>query len=102
MAQKIVLIVSVQDLQAEARQLSTAQEISWQRLCDITKQLRKASPDTATLCLHEVCTGTQLVLHAPQKRAKSKELQERLSRLQEKVDQASYNKMVAEVTQQVH
>ncbi|KAL3159698.1 hypothetical protein ABBQ38_010104 [Trebouxia sp. C0009 RCD-2024] len=86
--------------QGKAQQLLVSQEVPWQSLRDITQQLRKTSPQADNLWLHEVCQGSQLVLCAPPKREKSKELQARLSRLQQQVDQASYNKMVAEVTQQ--
>lgn len=91
----------LQESQGKAQQLLVSQEVPWQSLRDITQQLRKTSPQADNLWLHEVCQGSQLVLCAPPKREKSKELQARLSRLQQQVDQASYNKMVAEVTQQV-
>ena len=89
----------LQELQARARQLLVGQEVPWASLRDIGRQLQNVEPNIHWL--HEACKGSQLVLSAPSKREKSKELQERLSRLQQQVDQALYNKMVAEVTQQV-
>lgn len=91
----------MQELQAQAQQLLSGQEVPWRSLRDISQQLHTVQPKEDSLSLHEACRGSQLVLPAPPKREKSKELLERLSRLQQQVDQNSYNKMVAEVTQQV-
>lgn len=93
--------IMLQELQAQAQQLLSVQEVPWRSLRDISQQLYAVQPKEDSLSLHEACRGSQLVLSAPAKREKSKELLERLSRLQQQVDQQSYNKMVAEVTQQV-
>lgn len=89
-----------QDLQTEATQLLTKPEVPWSRLRAITLEYRHSTGSIDGLLLHEVCHGSKLTLKPPQKRQKSKELQERLIKLQEQVDQASYNKMVSDVTKQ--
>ncbi len=71
------------------------------QLRSITLELRKVVGNSDKLFLHVACQGSQLVLHTPPKREKSKELQDRLNKLQEQVDQASYNRMVSDVTKQV-
>ena len=91
----------MQELRAQAQQLLIGQEIPWRGLRDISQQLQAVRPNADSPWLHEACKGSQLILSAPPKREKSKELLERLSRLQQQVDQHSYNSMVAEVTQQV-
>ena len=91
----------MQELQAQAQQLLIGQEIPWRSLRDIVQQLQTVQPKADSPWIHEACKGSRLILSAPPKREKSKELLERLSRLQQQVDQNSYNKMVAEVTQQV-
>ena len=91
----------MQELQAQAQQLLIGQEIPWRGLRDISQQLQAVRLNADGPWLHEACNGSQVILSAPPKREKSKELLERLSRLQQQVDQHSYNKMVAEVTQQV-
>ncbi|DBB09773.1 TPA: hypothetical protein ACH3X3_001405 [Trebouxia sp. C0006] len=90
-----------QDLQTEATQFLAKPEVPWSRLRAITLELRQCTGSTNDLLLHEVCHGSKLVLQSPQKREKSKELQDRLIKLQQQVDQASYNKMVSDVTKQV-
>lgn len=89
-----------QDLQDEATQLLAKPEVPWSRLRAITLEFRLSTGSTDGLLLHEVCYGSKLVLKPPQKREKSKELQDRLIKLQEQVDQASYDKMVSDVTKQ--
>ena len=88
-----------QELQDEAQQLLTAKSIPWVRLKDISSELK--STDANEHWLHQICEGTQLVLNAPRKREESRELQERLAKLQEQVDQAAYNRMVSDVTKKV-
>ena len=91
----------MQEVQTRAQQLLDGHEVPWRGLHDINQQLQAVQPKANGPWLHEACKGSQLTLAAPPKREKSKELLERLSRLQQQVDQNSYNKMVAEVTQQV-
>ena len=93
--------MTLQELQAQAQQLFMSQDIPWRSLRDISQQLQILQPKADSPWMHEACKGSKLILSAPPKREKSKELLERLSRLQQQVDQNSYNKMVAEVTQQV-
>ncbi|KAA6425417.1 MAG: hypothetical protein FRX49_04910, partial [Trebouxia sp. A1-2] len=90
----------MKDLRAEATQLLAKPEVPWSRLRAITLDFRQSAGSTDGLLLHEVCHGSKLVMKPPQRREKSKELQDRLTKLQEQVDQASYNKMVSDVTKQ--
>lgn len=85
-----------QELQSEAQQLLTRPDVPWLWLKCLSAELSKATSEE--LWLHTACKGSQLVLQAPRRRDKSKELQARLLKLQENVDQASYNRMVSEVT----
>lgn len=91
----------LQELQNEAQQLLGRQHIPWLSLQSITLELRRVSAHSKEQWLHVLCQGSQLVLSTPPKREKSKELQERLTKLQEQVDQASYNRMVSDVTKGV-
>lgn len=90
----------MQETQRKAEQLLSRQDVPWPALQQISSELKRL--DGGDHWLHHTCQGTRLVLHAPRKREKSKELQARLAKLQEQVDQASYNQMVADVTQKVH
>ena len=92
-------IPELQELQSEAHQLLTRPDVPWLRLKCLSAELKKATSEE--LWLHTACKGTQIVLQAPRKREKSKELQARLAKLQQNVDQASYNRMVSEVTKKV-
>jgi hypothetical protein len=91
----------LKDLQTEATQLLAKPEVPWSRLRAITLEFRRSTGSTEGLLLHKICHGSKLMLKPPHKREKSKELQDRLIKLQEQVDQASYNKMVSDVTKQV-
>lgn len=61
-------------------------------------ELQSVSAEKDGPWLHQACQGISLILPTPPPRIKSKELQDRLAILQKNVEQASYNKMVSEVT----
>lgn len=88
------------ELQAAAQELLAGQDVSWSQLRTIASELRQSAGSTNGLLLRSVCHGSQLMLKSPPRREKSKELQDRLLKLQKQVDQASYNRMVSDVTKQ--
>ena len=58
---------------------------------------RKAKPQQDWL-LHQICHGSSLALAPPPQRHKSPELQARLKKLQEELDNKRYNEMVSDIT----
>eukprot|EP00798_Chlamydomonas_sp_ICE-L_P028852 gene28852-32039_t len=71
--------------------------VSWKALKEIVSLLNKESPPT-NIQLHQLCAKSSLKLTSPTPREKSPALLARLAKLQDDLDKASYDRMVADIT----
>ena len=82
----------------QAQDLLKQKQVPWQQLQKIGKELQVTAGAGDSLWLHQACQDAKILLPKPPARVKSKELQDRLALLQKNVEQASYNRMVSDVT----
>mmetsp|Transcript_5349 Transcript_5349/g.11701 ORF Transcript_5349/g.11701 Transcript_5349/m.11701 type:complete len:259 (-) Transcript_5349:407-1183(-) len=87
-----------QSIRSLAAECCAAQRVKWSTLKTITNEHNKAVPGSS-VSLHDLCQGSSLSLNSPAPRQRSPELQARLAKLQEQVDNMRYDAMVADITQ---
>ncbi|KXZ47022.1 hypothetical protein GPECTOR_38g259 [Gonium pectorale] len=91
-------MLSLQAIKASARELRAAERIPWDDLKSITEAYKKANPGRPVY-LSQLCGPSDIVLQAPPAKGKSPELQARLNRLQEELENRRYSEMVADITE---
>lgn len=96
-----------QELTALCQQHLDADAVPWKVVQRVCRELRQPASDQDSSSSSVVqqpapvtCQGAKLVLPSPPARQRSKQLQEHLAKLQDKVDQQRYAEMVADVAQQ--
>lgn len=88
---------ATEEVKCKAKDALAQSHVSWRFLASIVQQLRASSKEKQ-LWLHRVCLGSKLYLPEVSKAPRSPELVKRLEKIQAKLDQQEYDRMVADIT----